>query len=70
VAWTARGLGRAAAIVRCALERFFEVRAPESAAGMAFYAVVSLFPILILLLVVGRIVLAALGLTDDALGSC
>jgi len=35
---------------------------------MAFYAVMSLFPILLLLLAVGQLVLEALGLTDDALG--
>jgi len=54
-------------VVRSALGRFFDQRAPESAAGMAFYAITSLFPILLLLLVVGQFLLQALGLTDDAL---
>jgi len=54
-------------VVRFALRRFFEERAPETAASMAFYAVFSLFPLLLLLVVAGRFVVGRLGLEDDVL---
>ena len=54
-------------VVRFAFRRFFEERAPETAASMAFYAVFSLFPLLLLLVVVGRFVVDRLGLQDDVL---
>jgi len=63
----ARAVQSAIEIVWSAVERFFEERAPESAAGMAFYAIMSLFPVLLLLFTVGRFVLETFGLTDDAL---
>lgn len=58
---------RTVSIIRHTITRFLEQRAPESAAGMAFYAITSLFPILLLLFVVGQFLLRALGLTDNAL---
>jgi membrane protein len=54
-------------VVRFAFRRFFEERAPETAASMAFYAVFSLFPLLLLLVVAGRFVVDRLGLQDDVL---
>lgn len=54
--------------MRFALCRYFEERAPESAASMAFYAVFSLFPLLLLLVIAGKLVISGFGLEDDVLG--
>ncbi|RME51324.1 MAG: YihY/virulence factor BrkB family protein [Caldilineae bacterium] len=47
----------APAIVLTALRRFARLRAPEAAASLAYYALFSLFPLLIFLVVVGSFVL-------------
>jgi membrane protein len=64
----ARAVQHAIEIVWSAAERFFEDRAPESAASMSFYVIFSFFPALLLLAIVGQLIIGALGLQDDALG--
>jgi len=44
-------------ILRAAFERFSKHRAPEAAAGMAFYAMFGLFPLLLFLIAVGSFIL-------------
>jgi membrane protein len=44
--------GGALSIVQDAMKRFGETRAPEAAAGMAYYALLSLFPLLLVLVAV------------------
>ncbi|MBM3307970.1 MAG: YihY/virulence factor BrkB family protein [Candidatus Eisenbacteria bacterium] len=56
-----------AAVVRFAFRRFSEEHAAESAASMAFYAVFSLFPLLLVLVIAGKLVVAGFGLEDDVL---
>ncbi len=65
--WLTRSTGEAVHVVRFALRRYFEERAPESAASMAFYAVFSLFPLLLLLVIAGRLLIAGGGHEDDVL---
>jgi len=64
----ARSARETAHVVRFALRRYFEERAPESAASMAFYAVFSLFPLLLLLVIAGKVLITGFGLEDDVLG--
>lgn len=45
--------GGALSIIQDAMERFGDTRAPEAAAGMAYYALLSLFPLLLVLVSVG-----------------
>jgi membrane protein len=65
--WLIRSARTTVHVVRFALRRFFEERAPESAASMAFYAVFSLFPLLLLLVIAGRLFIAGYGYEDDVL---
>lgn len=66
--WLIRSAGEATHVIRFALRRYFEERAPESAASMAFYAVFSLFPLLLLLVIAGKLFITGFGLEDDVLG--
>jgi len=56
-----------AAVIKEAIRRFRADRSAQAAATMAFYAIFSLFPAVLLLAVVGRLLIAALGLEDSAL---
>ncbi len=49
--------GGSLGILRIAFQRFNEARAPEAAAGMAYYALFSLFPLLLALVAAGSFVL-------------
>ncbi len=65
--WLTPAVRETAHVVRFALRRFLEERAPESAASMAFYAIFSLFPLLLLLVIAGRLFIAGYGHEDDVL---
>jgi membrane protein len=65
--WLARSASETTHVLRFALRRFIEERAPESAASMAFYAIFSLFPLLLLLVLAGRLFIAGYGHEDDVL---
>lgn len=55
--WTDRHTGGSLSIVYDAIQHFTELRAAEAAAGIAFYAIFSLFPLLLALIVAGSFVL-------------
>jgi membrane protein len=55
--WANRHTGGALSIIHDAFRRFTDVRAAEAAAGIAFYAIFSLFPLLLALIAAGSFVL-------------
>ena len=58
-AWADQRSGGALSILRCAVQRFGEMRAAEAAASVAYWAFFSLFPLLLFLVAIGSFVLAS-----------